>query len=342
MAQLFYVPKIYNRETDALEDLEIPLVEARRVVSVIFRSINTADSVIYHESAQSNLSFYLFSYLATTGDPEQGSTDKQGTRSNTVHFLYSSSHKRLFSLSSSGFVEVTRNYSNFLHMLRLSGARLLRDVYRFTPAAKAVITDKLQIKSTTLCAYECSSLTMIQIPDTLQDPVTYIVSLDSYFVYYRLVFSCQLDEGRGDEDAIDMNPFSSSCNLIQHKTVADILMNGVVMSLLLSSLKLTLQRHTFITLQYVSVDGEQYDALFHAAPEHVLVHTMSNIIIEQHQICSSSVFNNRSPTLICPSSLLPRGVVDTAQARLTNGLRNAGCIGNPWLYRFLSLLDLKL
>lgn len=342
MAQLFYVPKIYNQETDALEDLEIPLTEARRVVTTIFRSINTEDSVIYHEGTPCNLSSYLFSYLLNTDDSDQGSADKQRSKSNTVHFLYSSSCKRLFSLSSSGFIEITRNYSNFLHMLRLSGANLLREVYRFTPVAKAAIDDKFQIKSATLCAYECSALTMIQIPDKLQDPVTYIVSLDPYFIYYRLVFSCQLDEGRGDEDTASSDLSNSSCNLVQHKTVADVLMNGVIMSLLLSSLQIPLQKHTFITLQYVSVEGDQHDVLFHTSPDHVLVHTMSDIIIEQHQICSSSVFNNRSPTLICPSSLLPRGIVNTAQARLINSLRNSGCIGNPWLYRFLSLLSLKL
>ncbi|ESU36557.1 Hypothetical protein DHA2_13274 [Giardia duodenalis] len=342
MAQLFYVPKVYNQEADTLEDLEIPLTEARRMVTMIFRSINTEDLAIYYEGAQCNLSFYLFSYLINAGDPDQEAADKQGSKTSAVHFLYSSSCKRLFSLSPSGFIEVTRNYSNFLHMLRLSGANLLREVYRFTPVAKVVIDDKLQVKSATLCAYECSTLAMIQIPDKLQDPVTYIVSLDPYFVYYRLVFSCQLDEGRGDEDTAASDSSSSSYNLVQHKTVADILMNGVIMSLLLSSLQTPLQKHTFITLQYVSVEGDQHDVLFHSAPDHVLVHTMSDTIIEQHQICSSSAFNNRSPTLICPSSLLPRGVVNTAQARLINSLRNAGCIGNPWLYRFLSLLSLKL
>lgn len=339
MAQLFYVPKIYNQENDILEDLEIPLAEARRVVSVIFRCINTEDQAIYHECAQSNLSFYLFSYLIDVDDLEQVSSDRKSDKSNIVHFLYSSSHRRLFSLSSSGFIEISKNYSNFLHMLRLSGAKLLREVYRFTPMAKAVINDKLQIKSTTLCAYECSTLNMIQIPDNLQDPVTYIVSLDSYFIYYKLVFSCQLDEGRGD-DEVDL--CGNNYNLIQHKTIADTLMNGVIMSLFLSSLKLTLKKHTFITLQCIIVEGDRYDVLFHNTSEHVVVHTMSNIVIEQHHTCPSRIFNNRSPTLICPSSLLPCGVVNTSQTRLVNSLRNAGCIGNPWLYRFLSLLDLRL
>lgn len=341
MAQLFYVPKIYNHKTDTLDDLEVPLVEARRMVSMIFRSINSERSAIYQEDTQCNLSFYLFSYLIDVGGPEQVSSDKQSGKSNTVHFLYSSSHRRLFSLSSSGFIEVSRNYSDFLHMLRLSGAKLLREVYRFTPTAEAVISDKLQIKSATLCAYECSTLNMIQIPDNLQDPVTYIVSLDAYFIYYRLVFSCQLDEGRGDEDMIDADPCSNSYNLVQHKTIADTLMNGVIMSLFLSSFKLTPKTHTFITLQCITVEGDQHDVLFHSIPNQAVVHTMSDIIIEQHHSCSSRVFNNRSPTLICPSSLLPRGVVNTAQALMTNSLRNVGCIGSPWLYRFLSLLDLR-